>query len=394
VIYLDGNSLGALPVGVPEAVARTVAEQWGQDLIKGWTQDGWWDAPLRVGDRIGRLLGAAPGQTVAGDSTSVQLFNALTAAARSRSDRQLLLVDASGFPTDRYLAASVARLLGLEVYEAPVSGFAETIAVHGHRIAVVAASPVDFRTGELWDIRALTDAAHTAGAVTMWDLCHAAGALPLALDADRVDFAVGCGYKYLSGGPGAPAYIYVAARHHAALDQPLTGWHGHARPFDMSAGYQPAEGIARVRIGTPPILSMVALEAALDAFEGLDMHEVRTKSVALGTFFIDCFDDQLAGLGFELVTPREAERRSSQLTLRHPAAERLMDALAGRGIVGAVRKPNLLRFGFNSLYVSYTDVFDAVSALRELAGTGAGGDSGSGGVGSRSPRPARRKATS
>lgn len=369
VVYLDGNSLGAQLRTVPAAVGE-VLRQWSEDLISGWWDDGWWDAPTRVGDRVGRLLGAAPGQTIVGDSTSVQLFNALAAAARLRPCRRLLLVDADGFPTDRYLAASVARLLGLTVREIPMSGLAEAIREAGDDLAVVAASAVDYRSGELWDMGALTAATHEVDAVMSWDLCHAAGALPLELDALEVDFAVGCGYKFLSGGPGAPAFLYVAARHHERFDQPLTGWHGHAEPFAATVRYQPAPGITRARIGTPPILSLLALDAALDVFDRVDMAALRAKSLSLTEFFIACADAKLAGLGFEVVTPREHGRRGSQVTLRHPAAERIMAALAGKGVLGDVRPPNLLRFGFNALYVSHVDCLDAVDAVLAVAESG------------------------
>src|ERR1700759_3317368 len=280
VIYLDGNSLGALPGPVAARLQDVVARQWGRDLVRGWNDDGWWAAPERMGDRPGARMGGAPGQTVAGDSTSVQLFNALTAAARMRAGG--IVTDAGQVPTDGHVADSVGRLLGREVVRTP-DPYA---ALERGDVAVLAWSTVDFRTGELWDTARLTAAAHDAGAVMVWDLCHAVGALPLAMDRDRVDVAVGCGYKYLSGGPGAPAFIYVAERHQAGLDQPLTGWNGHSRPFDMEPGYQAASGIARARIGTPPMLSMLALEAALTTFDDVDLDLVRAKSLRLGEFFI------------------------------------------------------------------------------------------------------------
>jgi kynureninase len=376
VIYLDGNSLGPLPVGVRAAV-DDVLRQWRSDLIGGWWDGGsqgtgprgagWWDAPLRVGERIGRLLGAAPGQTIAGDSTSVHLFNALVGAARLRPDRGVLLVDADGFPTDRYLAASVCRLLGLERREVATADLPRAIEQGGDQVAAVLANAVDFRTGELWDLPALTSLAHRAGTVVLWDLCHAAGALPLALDADEVDLAVGCGYKFLSGGPGAPGFLYVAARHQAELDQPLTGWHGHARPFDMSDTYEPAAGITRARIGTPPVLSLLALDAALGAFDGVDLAELRAKSLSLTDLFIACADELLAPLGVDVVTPRPHERRGSQVTLRHRRAEEVMAKLAERGVLGDVRPPNLLRFGVNALYLSHVDIVDAVAVLHDVA---------------------------
>ncbi|MEU8501951.1 kynureninase [Streptomyces lavendulae] len=364
VVYLDGNSLGALSAGVSAAVQTAIVEKWGQHLIDVWTDDGWWQAPLRVGDRVGRLLGAQSGQTVVGDSTSVHLFNALTAAARLRPDRRLLLVEEGGFPTNNYLAASVARILGLEVRPVAMSDIASALRRLGERVAVVTAGAVDFRTGELWDVRAVTEAAHDVGALAVWDLCHAVGALPLTLDADGVDFAVGCSYKFLSGGPGAPGFVYAARRHHGDIDQPLCGWHGHAEPFAMVPDYKPVTGIGRLRVGSPSILSMLALDAALDVFDDVDMAAVREKNVALGRFFIEAVDAHLAGRGFELVTPRRGDQRGSQVTLCHPEAERIMRALHKQRIIGDLRPPGLLRFGFNSLYTSYTDIFAVVEALR------------------------------
>ncbi|MFC3452599.1 kynureninase [Amycolatopsis speibonae] len=366
VVYLDGNSLGARPIGVPDALAR-VLTQWRDDLIKGWRVHGWWHTPLLVGDRIGRLLGAASGQTVVGDSASVQLFNALTAAARLRADRSVLLVDAGNFPTDRYMVASVSRLTSLTVRAVPMPELAEAIRETAGQLAVVAASSVDYRTGELWDMSGLTTATHQAGAVVLWDVCHAIGAMPLALDEQEVDFAVGCGYKFLSGGPGAPGFLYVARRHLDRFDQPLTGWHGHATPFDMETEYRPAEGIARARIGNPPILSLVALDAALDVFDGLDLSSVRGKSLALTDFFISCVDEHLLELGFEVVTPRDRVHRGSQVTLRHPRASTIMATLAEAGVVGTAQRPDLLRFGVNALYVSYADVLSAVETIRTVA---------------------------
>jgi kynureninase len=361
-VYLNGHSLGVPPAGVRDTVGRTIAQQWGDDLVRGRSGECWSSAPRLVGDRIGRLLGAAPGQTLVGDSTSVQLFNAVGAAARLRPDRRLIMVDSCGFPTDRYLAGSVARMLGLELRQVPAARFPEALAEYGGQVAVTAAGPVDLRTGEMSDIRALTAAAHRAGAVAVWDLCQVTGAVPLALDADLVDLAVGCGEAFLSGGPGAPAYIYAAARHHGALDLPLTGCQEPAASTTAAD-----DGIARLRIGSPPLLSLVALDAALDAYDGLDPYEIRAKSVELGAFFIDCVEELLDGLGFELATPRAAERRASQLLLRHCAAPRLMRALHDRGVIGDVPAPDLLRFGYNALHVTYCDVFDAVEALRAAA---------------------------
>jgi kynureninase len=369
IIYLDGNSLGALGRRVADRVASAVTVEWGRHLVRAWNEDNWWATPLRVGDRVGAVLGAAPGQTVVGESTSVQIFNALTAAARMRDGRPVILTDPDHFPTDGYIADSVGRMLGLEVCRSP-DPF-EALRRRGPDVAVVAWPAVDYRTGRLWDMAGLTAAAHDAGAVVMWDVCHAVGAVPLHLDADGVDVAVGCSYKYLSGGPGAPAFIYVAARHQDGFDQPLTGWHGHTRPFAMEPAYEPAAGIARARIGSPQLLSMLALDAALDVYDLTSLDAIRAKSLALTELFIACADELLAGMGFDVVTPREPARRGSQVALRHPDAYPMMAALIDSGVIGDVRRPDLLRFGFNALYNSYTEVYDAVRRLAGLTASGA-----------------------
>jgi kynureninase len=365
VVYLDGNSLGALPAAVPPAVEDAVRRQWGTDLIRSWNDNDWWGAPLRIGDALGRLIGAAAGQVVVGDSTSVQLFNALTAAARLRPGRTVLLTDPEHFPTDQYIADSVARLLGLEVRRVRTQDLAAALT---DEVAVAAYAPVDYRTGEAQDMAAVTRAVQDSGALMLWDLCHAAGALEVQLDAIGADLALGCGYKYLSGGPGAPAFLYVAARHQGGFDQPLTGWQGHADPFSMSRTYAPADGIARARIGTPPLLSMLALEAALTAFDGIEMSQVRAKSLSVTGFFLECVDELLDG--FTVVTPRDPARRGSQVALSHPEAYPLIQALTARGVIGDMRAPDLLRFGINALYVSHGDVLYAVRQLSDILDSG------------------------
>jgi kynureninase len=359
VVYLDGNSLGALPAAVPAAVADVVSREWGTDLIGSWNANGWWTLPTRLGDRIGALVGAAPGQVICGDSTSVQLFQALVALARLRPDRRVLVTDGANFPTDQYLAESAARLLGLELVRVSP---AEVGAVLGPDVALVSFSAVDYRTGELWDAPAVTEAVHAAGALMLWDLAHVAGAVPFALDEVGADAAVGCSYKYLNGGPGAPAWIYLAHRHQDAADLPLTGWQGAATPFDLEPTYRPAGGIERGRIGTPPVLSMRALEAALDVFDDVALEDVRAKSLALTSLAIERAD----ALGVEPVTPRDPARRGSQVSLRIPHAYEVTQALIARGVVGDFRAPDLLRLGFTPLYLRYVDVWDTFAALESV----------------------------
>ncbi|MFJ9724725.1 kynureninase [Streptomyces sp. NPDC101209] len=371
VVYLDGNSLGPLPAAVPPVLTDVVTRQWGTDLIGSWNDNGWWEAPQRVGDTIGALIGAAPGQTIAGDSTSVQSYTALDAAVSLRPGRTLLVTDPDHFPTDRFMAAAVAERRDLDLRPVAPADLPRFLRDEGDRVAVVSYSPVDFRTGELFDTHALTRAAHDAGALVLWDLCHAAGALPVELDLIEADFAVGCGYKYLNGGPGAPAYLYVAHRHHHELRTPLPGWTGHADPFGLTRGYTPAAGIARARIGTPPILSLLALEAALSVYDGVDIAEVRAKSLSLTGFLLRCAEDLLTPFGFTSVTPPDPDRRGSQVSLRHPHAHALTRALADHGVIADMRAPDLMRFGVNALYTTHQELLTAARRLRDITAEGA-----------------------
>ncbi|MCW2496032.1 kynureninase [Jatrophihabitans sp.] len=362
--YLDGNSLGALPAHVPARLKTVIEGEWGTDLVTSWNANGWWELPVRVGDRIGALVGAAPGQVLCGDSTSVQLFQVLTALARLRPDRHTLITDGAGFPTDQYLADSVARLLGLTVVRVSPS---DVESVLDDDVALVAFSAVDYRTGERWDAPAITEAVHAAGAVLTWDLAHAAGCMPFGLDEIGADAAVGCSYKYLNGGPGAPAWLYVAQRHQDALDLPLTGWQGHAEPFALEPSYRPAGGIERARVGTPPLLSMTALDAALDVFDDLDMNVVRAKSEALTQLVLDYAAAYLPGV--TSATPADPRRRGSQVSLRLEHAYEVTQALIARGVIGDFRAPDLLRLGFAPLYLRHVEVWDALEILRDVLAT-------------------------
>jgi kynureninase len=363
-VYLDGNSLGALSTGVLPRLTDVVNREWGELRIRSWEESGWWTAPERIGDRIAPLVGAAPGQLVVGDSTSVNVFKALVAAVRmAPPERTEILVDADTFPTDGYIAASAARLTGHTLRPVPAAGIA---AAAGPLTAAALVNHVDYRTGRLHDLPAVTAALHAAGALAVWDLCHSAGALPVALDAAGADLAVGCTYKYLNGGPGAPAYLYVRRDLQPRFDSPLPGWNSHADPFGMAGDFQPAQGAPRGRVGTPEILSLLALDAALDVWDGVDMAEVRAKSLALTDFFLDCVAALVPAGRVASVTPQAHAERGSQVSLRCADAGKVMGELTARGVVGDYRRPDLLRFGFTPLYTRYADALRAARVLADV----------------------------
>ena len=359
VVYLDGNSLGPLPRGVAERMEQVVRREWGEGLIGSWNEADWIFLPRRVARQVAPLVGAEADEIHVGDSTSVLLFKTMTAAMRMRPGRRVLVLEPTTFPTDGYVAAGLADLLDVELRWCDPD---DPAAALDEDVALLALTHVDFRTGRMYDMAALTEAGHAAGALVQWDLCHSAGAVPVDLDATGADLAVGCGYKYLNGGPGAPAFAYVARRHLDTVRQPITGWMGHARPFDMERDYAPVPGIGRLASGTPGVLGLSALESALEAFDGVDVAELRAVSLSLTDLFIDLVDARL-GDRVEVVTPRSHADRGSQVSLRHPAAYGVVQALIARGVVGDFRTPDVARFGFAPLYVSHVDVWDAVDHL-------------------------------
>lgn len=361
VIYLDGNSLGALPIAAAAAVRDVSERQWGHDLIASWNKHGWIGLPQTVGGKIARLVGARASEVVAADSVSVNLFKLAAAAVCAQGDRRVVLTEGGDFPTDLYILQGLAGLM--PDIELRVVRPGEIGAALDDRVAVVLLSHVHYRSGAVRDMAGLNAAIRTAGAMSLWDLSHSAGVLDVDLNRDGADLAAGCGYKYLNGGPGAPAWLFVAERHQAALRNPLSGWMGHARPFDFVDDYTPAAGIDRWLCGTPPILSLAALDAALGAFDGVDVGAARAKAGALGDLFIERVEARCAGKGLTLASPREAAARGGQVSFRHPHGWAVMQNLIARGVIGDFRSPDVIRFGFAPLYVRQVDVWDAVEVL-------------------------------
>ena len=365
MIYLDGNSLGPLPKGVASRIAATVEDEWGGQLIRAWNDAGWIDLPARIGDRIGALIGAPPGSVMVADTTSINLLKALSAALKLRPDRRVVLSDDGNFPTDLYVAQGLIATLdaGHRLETVPPD---EVLDALDDRVAVLMLTEVDYRSGRLHDMKALTEAAHAVGALTIWDLAHSAGALPVDLGGCGADFAVGCGYKYLNGGPGAPAFIYVRPDHAERIDPALCGWMGHEAPFAFEADYRPAAGSGRMRVGTPPILSMAALDAALDVWDGVDIEEVRAASMALSDLFIREVERRCAGYGVEIASPRKAEARGSQVSFRFEQGYAVMQALIAEGVIGDFRAPDLMRFGIAPLYNGEADIMAAADRLEAV----------------------------
>ncbi len=396
-LYLDGNSLGAMPKATAARVQQVIADEWGRDLIKSWNTAGWIDLPARIGDKIGRLIGAAPGETIVADSTSLNLYKVLSAALRivradeagsaSPGRRTVIVSERSNFPTDLYIAESLAEQHGMSLHL--VDDVAEIPALLNDRLAVLMLTEVNYRTGRKHDMKAVTTAAHAAGALTVWDLAHSAGAIPVDLNGADADFAIGCGYKYLNGGPGAPAFVWAHPRHADRFWQPLSGWLGHASPFQFSSNYAPAAGIKRYICGTPAILSTAALECGVDTLLAAEpfggMAALREKSIALTELFARLAEERCGDQGVYVVSPRDAASRGSQvcLALKAPLHETagyaVVQALIERGVIGDFRAgdparldavPHILRFGFTPLYVGFADAWDAVEHLHQVLATG------------------------
>lgn len=367
VIYLDGNSLGPLPINAQKRVMETMKDQWGDMLIRGWNDGGWMQMPRRVGDRVGRLIGAADGTVVMGDTLSIKVYQALASAidlvAQRDDGRKVILSDSGNFPSDLYIAEGLIQSLN-HGYVLKVVAPEEVDAAIDETVAVTMLTEVDYRTGRLHDMKALTAKAHAAGALAVWDLAHSAGAIPVDLAGADADFAVGCTYKYLNGGPGAPAFIYVAPKWADRAKPALSGWMGHERPFAFDLSYRPGDGVERMRVGTPPILALSALDAALDAWEGVDMAAVRAKSIALCDLFIAEVEARCPGL--TLASPRDGSKRGSQVSFRHAQGYAIMQALISRGVIGDFRAPDAIRFGFTPLYIDDEDVVKAVDVLEDI----------------------------
>ncbi|MDP6588151.1 MAG: kynureninase [Alphaproteobacteria bacterium] len=365
VIYLDGNSLGALPLAAAERARDVIGEEWGDGLIRSWNEAGWMDLPFKVGARIAVLIGAEAGEVVACDSTSVNLFKLLAAALALRPKRHVVVTDSDNFPTDNYIAEGIGEFLGPRVERRLASADEIIDAIDGDT-AVVSLTHVDYRTGRIHDMAAISAAAAARGALSLWDLSHSAGALALDLNGSGADLAVGCGYKYLNGGPGAPAYLFVAERHHAAIRQPLSGWMGHAAPFDFSPRFRPAPGIQRMLSGTPPVIALALLECGLDILSEAGMAALRAKSVALGELFMARIEARCAGHGLELLSPRDSAQRGSQVSYAYENGYGAVQALIARGVIGDFRQPDVMRFGLAPLYLRHVDVWDAAEALGEV----------------------------
>lgn len=369
-IYLDGNSLGAQPKAAMQRAREVIEQQWGQQLISSWNSAGWYDLPTRLGDMLAPLIGASSAEVVITDSISVNLFKVLAAALKIQQknapQKKQIISERSNFPTDLYIVQGLTEWLALG-YELVLVDHPEALALAiNEHTAVVLLTQVNYRSGAMLDMAAINHQARSQGALTIWDLAHSAGAVPIDLHGCATDFAVGCTYKYLNGGPGAPAYLYIAKHHLAEFHHPLSGWWGHAQPFAMQSDFQPADTIRRALCGTPPIVSLSLVESGLEIFAQTDMQAIRRKSLALTDTFIQLIEQTCSTYGLQLITPRAHDQRGSHVSLTHAHAYPLMQALIQRGVIGDYREPSVLRFGMTPLYTSFTDVWHAVDTLRDI----------------------------
>ena len=359
VVYLDGNSLGAMPVQARDRARRVVEEEWATGLIRSWNDADWVSLARRVGDRIGGLIGGRPGTVIACDSTSINLYKAVSSAISHAEGPRVILTDSANFPSDLYVLSTVSSARGWELRTVAPEEVVDALA---DGVGVLAVTQVDYRSGRRHDMESVTRRARELDVVTVWDLAHSAGAFDVQLDACGVDYAVGCGYKFLNGGPGAPAFIYVSSERQAEMSNPITGWFGHERPFDFDPEFRPAEGIDRMRVGTSHVISLSVLDAALDVFDLIDREEVWNRGVELVSHLLAGFDS----LGLEVITPREPAERGSQASFRHPQAYAIVQALIDRGVIGDFRTPDVARFGVAPLYLSHEDIANALAGLSDV----------------------------
>lgn len=373
IIYLDGNSLGVLPKEAPARAEEVIHGEWGRDLIGSWNKNHWFDLPLRIGEKIAKLVGGERGACVATDTTSINVFKALGSALELQSEkhpeRRVILSERENFPTDLYMVEGMIQFLdsGYELHLIDDDFTLENaLEQHSDSVAAVLLTQVNYRTGRLWDIVDATSKIHAAGALVIWDLCHSVGAVPVKLDEASADFAVGCTYKYLNGGPGSPAFIWVSERHLGRAVQPLSGWWGHDKPFDMAVDYEPGEGIKRFLVGTQPIISLATMEVGIDIALSVDEEKLREKSLALTSLFIDLVEKRIPNHPLTLITPRREAERGSHVSFRHPEGFAVMKALIASGVIGDYREPEVLRFGVTPLYLGYADIWDSVEMLRRI----------------------------
>lgn len=370
LIYLDGNSLGVLPQAAPARAADVIRQEWGADLISSWNKHDWFELPVTLGEKIAQLVGGTDGGCVVSDTTSVNIFKAMGAAveiqAAEQPERKVIISERENFPTDLYVVEGLMRTLDRGYELRLIDDSLSLDDALSEDVAVVLLTQVNYRTGQLWDITKTTKMIQSAGALAVWDLCHSVGAVPIALDEANADFAVGCTYKYLNGGPGSPAFVWVADRHIAKAQQPLSGWWGHSKPFDMALSYEPSEGIRRFLVGTQSIIALSTMEVGLDIALSVDQEALREKSLALTSLFIQLVEERIADPDLTLVTPRDPDSRGSHVSFRHPNGFAIMKALIANGVVGDYREPEVLRFGITPLYLGFADIWDAVETLRRV----------------------------